>query len=65
MRQVGHVPHVLKMRNANNVLVGKSEQKQLPGRISYRRKKNIKMDLMEIGCKGLDYIQLAQDRLQW
>jgi hypothetical protein len=26
---------------------------------------NIKMDLREIGCNGMDWIDLAQDRDQW
>jgi hypothetical protein len=28
-----------------------------------RQVNNIKMDLVEIGCKGVDWIQLAQDRV--
>ena len=27
-----------------------------------RRENNIKMYLQEVGCKGLDWIELAQDR---
>jgi hypothetical protein len=26
---------------------------------------NIKMDLREIGCEGVDWMPLAQDRDQW
>jgi hypothetical protein len=26
---------------------------------------NIKMDLREIGCDGVDWIDMAQDRDQW
>jgi hypothetical protein len=26
---------------------------------------NIKMDVREIGCDGMDWIDLAQDRDQW
>jgi hypothetical protein len=26
---------------------------------------NIKMDLREIGCDGVDWIDMAQDRYQW
>jgi hypothetical protein len=30
-----------------------------------RREDNIRMDLMEIGWEGVDWIHLAQDRDQW
>jgi hypothetical protein len=26
---------------------------------------NIKIDLREIGCRGMDWIDMAQDRYQW
>jgi len=30
-----------------------------------RWKDNIKMDLQEVGCEGMDWIKLAQDRDIW
>jgi hypothetical protein len=35
------------------------------GRPRRRWEDNIKMDLTEIGIDGANWIQLAQDRLQW
>jgi hypothetical protein len=35
------------------------------GRPRHRREDNVKMDLMEIGIDGANWIQLAQDRVQW
>jgi hypothetical protein len=35
------------------------------GRPRPRREDNIKMDLRELGIDGANWIQLAQDRVQW
>ena len=47
------------------VLVGKPEGKIPFGRPRRRWKNNIKMDLQEVGCGGMDWIELAQDRDRW
>jgi hypothetical protein len=35
------------------------------GRPRRRWEDNIKMDLQEVGCRGMDWIELAQDRDRW
>jgi hypothetical protein len=54
-----------KKRNAYRILVGKPEGKRPLGRPRRRWEHNIKMDLREMGCGGMDWIDLAQDRDQW
>jgi len=50
------------MRGAYKVLVGKPERKRPLGRPRRRWEDNIKMDLQEVGCRGMEWIELAQDR---
>jgi hypothetical protein len=47
------------------VLVEKHEGKRPLGRPRRRWNDNIKMDLQEVGCGGMDWIELAQDRDRW
>ena len=44
------------------VLVGKNEGNRPLGRPSRRWDDNIKMDLHEVGCGGMDWIYMAQDK---
>jgi hypothetical protein len=46
-------------------LVGRPEGKRLLGRPRRRWEDNIKMDFREIGIDGVNWIRLAQDRVQW
>ena len=46
-------------------LVGKPEGKRPLGRPRCRWEDNIKMDLQEVGCGGMDWIELAQDWDRW
>ena len=52
-------------RGVYSVLVGKPEGKRPLGRPRRRWEDNIKMDLQEVGCGGVDWIELAQDRDRW
>ena len=47
------------------VLAGKPEVKTLLGRLRRRWEDDIKMDLQEVGCGCIDWIELAQDRDRW
>jgi hypothetical protein len=44
------------------VVVGKPEGKRPLGRPRHRWEDNIKMNIQEVGCEGMDWIELAQDR---
>jgi hypothetical protein len=52
-------------RGVYRILVGRPEGKRPLGRPRHRWEGNIKMDLREIGINGADWIQVAQDRVQW
>jgi hypothetical protein len=52
-------------RNAHRLLVGKPKGRRPLGRTRRRWLDNIKMDLLEIGWGGVDWIGLAQDRDNW
>jgi hypothetical protein len=52
-------------RGVYRFLVGKPEGKRLLGRPRRRWENNIKTDHQEVGCGGMDWIELAQDRDSW
>jgi hypothetical protein len=64
MRWMGHVAHMEEGRGIYRVMVGKPEGKRPMGRPRFRWE-DIKMDLQEAGCGGMDWIELAQDRDRW
>jgi hypothetical protein len=65
MRWAGHVARMGEERGVYRVLVGKLEGKRPPSRPRHRWEDNIRMDLQEVGCGGMDWIGLAQDRDRW
>jgi hypothetical protein len=65
MRWVGHVACVGTRRGVYRILVGKRKGKRPLGRPRSRWEDNIEMDLQEVGCGVMDWIELAQDRDRW
>jgi hypothetical protein len=65
MRWAGHVACIGEGRNVYRVLVGKPEGKRPLERPRRKWEDGIKMNLREIGCRGVQWIHLAQDRDLW
>jgi hypothetical protein len=64
IRWAGHVARMGEGSGVYRVLVGRSEGKRPLGRPRRMWEDNIKMDLGEIGIDGMNWIRLAQDRVQ-
>jgi hypothetical protein len=65
MRWVGHVTRMVEGRGVYGILVGKPEERRPLGRPRRRWEDSIKIDLQEVECGGVDWIELAQDRHSW
>jgi hypothetical protein len=65
MRWAGHVACMGEERKVYKVLVGKPKGKRPLGRMRCRWEDGIRMDLRKTGCRGTEWIQFIQDRLQW
>jgi hypothetical protein len=65
MRWVGHVARMGEGRDVYRILVGRPESKRPLGRRRRRWEDNIKLDLRERGIYVVNWIRLAQDRVQW
>jgi hypothetical protein len=61
----GRVARMGEGRGVYRVLIGRPEGNRPLGRPRLRWEDNIKMDLRETGIDGANWIQLAQDRVQW
>jgi len=62
MRWAGHVARIGERKGVHRVLTGKLEGRRPLGRPRRRWEDNIKIDLQEVGCGSMDWIELAQDR---
>ena len=65
MRRAGHVARMGERKDVYRVLVGKPEGKRPLGRPRRKWEDNIMLDLQEVECGGMDWIDLAQDRDRW
>jgi hypothetical protein len=65
IRRAEHVARMGERRVLYRVLVGKRERKRPLGRPRRRWEDNLKIDLQELDCEGMDWIELAQDRDRW
>ena len=65
MRWAGHVACMGEKRGVCRFLVGKPGEKRPHGRPRHRWEDNIKMDLQEVGCGGMDCIERVQGRDRW
>jgi len=65
IRLTGHVERMLERRDVYGVLVRKPERRRPLGRPKCKWDDNIKMDLQEVGCGGVDWIDLVQDWDRW
>jgi hypothetical protein len=65
MRWAGHVARTGEGTAVYRVLVGKPEGKRPLRRPGPRWQDNFKMDLQEVNCGGMDWMELAQDRDGW
>jgi len=61
MRWAVHAERMGQRRSLYKVLVGKAEGRRPLRRTRRRWEDNIKMELREVGCGGMDWNKLAQD----
>jgi hypothetical protein len=60
-----HISRTGERRGIYRVLVGKPEGKKSFWRRRRKWEDNIKMDLQEVGCGVMNWIELVQDRDRW
>ena len=65
MKWAGHVARMEERRVVYMLLVGKPGGKRPLGRPRRRWEDSIKMYLQDVGCRCMDWVELAQDRDRW
>jgi hypothetical protein len=65
MRWEEYVSCMVERRDVYTVLVGKPDCWRPLGRTRRRLEDNIKIDLQEVGCGVVDWIELVHDRDRW
>ena len=65
IKWAGHVVQMGERTGVYRVLAGKPKGKGQLVRLRRRWEDNIKMDLQEVGCEGMDCIDVAQNRDRW
>jgi hypothetical protein len=53
------------VRDVYRVLVRKPEERRPMGRLRRRWEDTIRIDLREVGCGCVDWMELAQDKVRW
>ena len=65
VRWTGHIARMGERRGVYKVMAWKREEKRPLGKSRRRLEDNIKMDLQEVECGGMDWIDLAQNTDRW
>jgi hypothetical protein len=65
MGWTGYVACIEERRGAHWVFVGKPEGKRALGIPRCKWEDNNKMDLQEVGCVGMDWIDVAKEKDRW
>jgi len=65
LRWAGHIARMGEKRRLYSILVGRPDGRKPFGRPRRRWEDNIRRDLREIGVRDENWLDVAQDRIQW